>query len=56
MSCMSREGFNLPEPAKDTSGHYAGEEWRFDLTRTSIDTSTREWNRAMFVVCAPGHV
>jgi hypothetical protein len=56
MSCMSREGFSLPEPTKDTSGHYDSEEWQFDLTRTSIDTSTPAWNRAMFVTCAPADI
>jgi hypothetical protein len=53
MSCMSRHGFDLPEPKKDTSRRYDIDEWQFDLTRTSIDTSTGAWNRAMFVVCGP---
>jgi hypothetical protein len=56
MSCMSREGFELPEPKKDTSGHYDVDEWQFDLTRTSIDTSTPAWNEAMFVACAPDDI
>ncbi len=56
MSCMSHQGFRLPEPTKDTSGSYDIDEWRFDLTPTNIDTSTRAWNRAMFVVCAPDHI
>jgi hypothetical protein len=55
MSCMSRHGFTLPEPERDTSGSYEVDEWRFDLTATSIDTSTPAWNRAMFVICAPSH-
>jgi hypothetical protein len=41
------------EAAVGTSGRYDIDEWQFDLTRTSIDTSTRAWNRAMFVTCAP---
>jgi hypothetical protein len=53
MSCMSRQGFDLPRPTKDTSGNHDIDEWQFDLTRTRIDTSTRAWNRAMFVVGAP---
>jgi len=56
MPCMSHQGFRLPEPTKDTSGSYDIDEWRFDLTPTNIDTSTRAWNRAMFVVCAPDHI
>jgi hypothetical protein len=44
ISCMSRQGSDLPEPTKDMSGSYDIDEWRFDLTRTSIDTSTRAWN------------
>ena len=50
-SCMSGQGFTLPEPTKDVSGHYDMEEWQFDLTQTSIDTSTPQWNRAMFMTC-----
>jgi hypothetical protein len=53
MACMSGQGFGLPEPRKDTSHGYDTDEWRFDLTRTDIDTSTRRWNQAMFVACAP---
>jgi hypothetical protein len=56
MSCMSAAGFNLPEPKKDTSGHYDNDAWQFDLTRTSIDTSTPAWNQAMFVTCAPDDI
>lgn len=56
MSCMSGVGFNLPEPEQDTSGHYDNDAWQFDLTRTSIDTSTPAWNEAMFVTCSPGDV
>jgi hypothetical protein len=56
MSCMTRQGFDLPEPTKDGSGRYASDEWQFDLTRTSVDTSTRAWNRAMFVTCAPADI
>jgi hypothetical protein len=50
-SCMSRQGFDLPRPTRERSGHYDTAEWQFDLT--SIDTSTSAWNRAMFVTCAP---
>jgi hypothetical protein len=53
ISCMSGQGFRLPEPSKHSSRGYDGDEWRFDLTRTGIDTSTRRWNQAMFVACAP---
>lgn len=53
MSCMSRQGFDLPEPTNDTSGPDDTDEWQFDLTRTGIDTTTPAWNRAMFVDCAP---
>jgi hypothetical protein len=53
MNCMSRRGFNLPEPTMDRWGRYDTDEWQFDLTRTGIDTSTPAWNRAMFVTCAP---
>jgi hypothetical protein len=56
MSCMSGAGFNLPEPKKDTSGHYDNDAWQFDLARTSIDTSTPAWNQAMFVTCAPDDI
>jgi hypothetical protein len=56
MSCMGRQGFSLPEPKRDTSGSYDSDEWQFDLTGTKIDTSTRAWNRAMFVACAPDHI
>jgi hypothetical protein len=56
MSCMSRQGFDLPEPTKDTSGSYHIDAWQFDLTRTSIDTSMPSWNRAMFVSCAPDDI
>lgn len=56
MDCMSRQGFDLPEPRKDTSGSYDIDEWQFDLTRTPIDTSLPAWNRALFVTCAPGDV
>jgi len=56
MSCMSRQGFDLPGATKDTSGRYDIDEWKFDLTRTSIDTSTHAWNRAMFVTCAPDEI
>jgi len=54
MSCMSGQGFGLPEPTMDLTGHYDAEEWQFDLTQTSIDTSTPEWNRSMFVTCFQG--
>jgi hypothetical protein len=53
LSCMERQGFRLPEPVRDRSGHYDSDHWQFDLTRTSIDTSTSAWNRAMFVTCSP---
>lgn len=53
MACMSAQGFDLPEPVKDTSVGYDIDEWEFDLHNTGIDTSTSEWNRAMFVTCAP---
>ena len=56
MSCMGRHGFALPGPKRDTSGSYDVDEWQFDLTRTTIDTSTPAWNRAMFVICAPEHI
>jgi hypothetical protein len=56
MGCMRRQGFHLPEPTKDSSGSNDIDEWQFDLTDTTIDTSTRAWNRAMFVVCAPDHI
>jgi hypothetical protein len=56
ISCMSGAGFNLPEPKKGTSGHYDNDAWQFDLTRTSIDTSTPAWNQAMFVTCAPDDI
>jgi len=56
MSCMSGQGYDLPEPTKDRSGSFDIDEWQFDLTRTNIDTSTREWNRAMFVTCAPDDI
>jgi hypothetical protein len=56
LSCMARHGFDLPEPMKDRSGHYTGDEWRFDLSRADIDTSTEAWNRAMFVLCAPAQI
>ena len=56
MSRMSRAGFELPEPARDTSGGYDTGEWSFDLTGTNIDTATRAWNRAMFVTCAPARI
>jgi hypothetical protein len=56
MSCMRRQGFDLPAPTKDASGHYAADEWQFDLAGTSIDTSTGKWNRAMFVTCAPDDI
>jgi hypothetical protein len=56
MSCMSGAGFNLPDPKKDTSGHYDNDAWQFDLTRTSVDTSTPAWNQAMFVTCAPDDI
>jgi hypothetical protein len=56
MSCMRRQGFRLPEPRRDTSGSYDIDAWQFDLTRTSIDTSTAAWNRAMFVICAPDDI
>jgi hypothetical protein len=56
VSCMSGAGFSLPEPKKDTSGHYDNDAWQFDLTRTSIDTSTPAWNQAMFVTCAPDDI
>jgi len=49
ISCMSGQGFQLPSPK--SSGR--GGEWQFDLTGTDIDTSTRAWNEAMFVTCAP---
>jgi hypothetical protein len=53
IACMRRQGYNLPEPTRDTSGSYDIDEWQFDLTRTGIDTSTQAWNRAMFVTCGP---
>jgi hypothetical protein len=53
---MSRQGFTLPEPKRDTSGSYDVDEWQFDLTRTTVDTSTPAWNRAMFAICAPDHI
>lgn len=56
MSCMRRQGFDLPEPTKDTTGSDQTDEWQFDLTRTTIDTSTPAWNRAMFVTCAPDDI
>jgi hypothetical protein len=56
MTCMRSEGYDLPAPTKDQSRTYESDEWQFDLTRTSIDTSTREWNRAMFVSCAPDDI
>jgi hypothetical protein len=55
-ACMADHGFDLPEPTKDTSGHYDTDEWQFDLTSTDIDTSTQAWNRAMFVLCAPAQI
>jgi hypothetical protein len=55
MACMSSQGFDLPEPTRDTSGRYDTEEREFDLTGTGIDTGTREWNEAMFVACSPNH-
>jgi hypothetical protein len=55
ISCMSRQGFTLPEPKRGTSGSYDVDDWQFDLTPTTIDTSTPAWNRAMFVTCAPDH-
>jgi hypothetical protein len=48
MSCMSAQGFDLPEPTMNAGGEY-----EFDLTQTNIDTSLPEWNRAVFVTCAP---
>jgi hypothetical protein len=51
MSCMSRQGFDLPEPTLDTTGRYDVEEWEFDLTGTGIDTSLPNWHRALFVTC-----
>jgi hypothetical protein len=56
IDCMSREGFALPQPTKDTSGVFDADHWQFDLDATSIDTSTRAWNRAMFVTCAPERI
>jgi hypothetical protein len=56
ISCMRRQGYELPAPTKDASGRYDIDGWQFDLTRTSIDTSTRAWNRAMFVTCAPDDI
>jgi hypothetical protein len=53
MSCMRQQGYDLPEPTRDTSGAFDIDEWSFDLTSTDIDTSTTEWNRAMFLTCAP---
>lgn len=41
ISCMSRQGYDLPEPTKDTCGSYDIDEWQFNLTRTSIDTHAR---------------
>jgi hypothetical protein len=56
ISCMKAEGFNLPEPKKAIGSHHDAAEWRFDLRRTSVNTASRSWNRAMFVTCAPGQV
>jgi hypothetical protein len=53
---MRRQGYELPAPTKDASGRYDIDEWQFDLTRTSIDTSTRAWSWAMFVTCAPDDI
>jgi hypothetical protein len=55
-SCMGSQGYDLPAPTKDRSGRFDVDEWEFDLSRTSIDTSTRAWNRAMFVTCAPDDI
>jgi hypothetical protein len=56
IDCMSREGFAMPEPTNDASGAFDIDEWQFDLDATNIDTSTRAWNRAMFVTCAPDRI
>jgi hypothetical protein len=53
IACMSRQGFELPRPQKRASAGDVVGEWRFDMTRTRVDTSTRGWNRAMFAVCGP---
>jgi hypothetical protein len=52
-ACMSRHGFDLPQAVTNKSTSDGTDEWQFDLTRTGIDTSTRAWNQAMFVDCAP---
>lgn len=47
-SCMADEGFGLP-PAR------AGDnEWRFDLSDSTIDLGDEGWSRAVFVTCWPG--
>jgi hypothetical protein len=56
ISCMKGQGFDLPDPVKDTSGDYDIDEWQFDLSGTGIDTSTSEWNGAVFVTCAPAEI
>jgi hypothetical protein len=51
---MREQGFTLPAPTRDTSGHYDSEEWDFDLTKSGIDASTNAWNEAAFVTCFEG--
>ncbi|MFN2590493.1 MAG: hypothetical protein ABR518_06960 [Actinomycetota bacterium] len=56
IACMSDQGFDLPEPTTDSGGGDDTDEWEFDLDGTGIDTSTSDWNRAMFVTCSPAQM
>ncbi len=47
VSCMHDQGYDLPAPTKE------GDRYEFDLAQSGIDTSTDQWNRALFVTCAP---
>lgn len=47
VACMRNAGFVLPAATR------SGDEYRFDLGGTNIDTSTEAWNRAIFLTCSP---
>jgi hypothetical protein len=47
-ACMSNEGFDLPGP-RLTDGNV----WRFPISEAGIDIGRDDWNRAVFVTCAP---
>jgi hypothetical protein len=47
-ACMSNEGFDLPAP-RLTDGNV----WRFPISEAGIDIGRDDWNRAVFVTCAP---